>query len=545
MTSRLPKILGGLSAAMVVLAGLTAFTGLALAEEPLPAEDGAARVIKLLDEWQVYEARLELDALRKIYPNDALLGYALSRTLFLEGQYADALGILDAAVPKLPAEAQPALAQFRREVAKSADALKGFDELVTPDRRFRIRYQAKDALLMPFLVEVLTRQDEALATDFGGRPEGQVLVEIYPDVTYLAKVSPLTEKDLETSGTIALCKYNRLMVTSPRATVKGYGWRDTVAHELVHYYISKHSADTVPIWLHEGLAKFHETRWRAMPGTTPLDPPQEDLLTRSLAADKLVTFQQMHPSMAKLPSQEAAALAFAEVHMVIDELWRRKGHAALVRLIGRLRAGDAMDAALSATYGVDLDGLWRVWKKAMKSRGFRTYKGLVRTSLKFKRPGQAADADDDPDLSTITEKKVKDLAHLGELLRARGRHVAALSEYRKATVLGGDGNPLLQNGTAASLLVLGRPEEVPALLERVRSYYPGHVNTFVNLGEAHLKLGDSDKAREAFEAAVELNPFHPRLHEALSALYTAAGRTAEAERSRAALSRLQALGSPN
>ena len=79
----------------------------------------------------------------------------------------------------------------------------------------------------------------------------------------------------------------------------------------------------------------------------------------------------------------------------------------------------------------------------------------------------------------------------------------------------------------------------------MRSYYPGHVNTFVNLGEAHLKLGDSDKAREAFEAAVELNPFHPRLHEALSALYTAAGRTAEAERSRAALSRLQALGSPN
>ena len=32
----------------------------------------------------------------------------------------------------------------------------------------------------------------------------------------------------------------------------------------------------------------------------------------------------MHPSMAKLPSQEAAGLAFAEVHTVVHHLhWRR------------------------------------------------------------------------------------------------------------------------------------------------------------------------------------------------------------------------------
>ena len=78
-----------------------------------------------------------------------------------------------------------------------------------------------------------------------------------------------------------MCKYNRLMFTSPRGLVRGYGWHDTVAHEFVHYYVTKYSANTVPIWLHEGIAKFQEIRWRSQP-MRHLAPPQEDLLARSL-----------------------------------------------------------------------------------------------------------------------------------------------------------------------------------------------------------------------------------------------------------------------
>ena len=57
----------------------------------------------------------------------------------------------------------------------------------------------------------------------------------------------LTEEEIKTSGTIALCKYNRLMITSPRDLVYGYGWADTVAHELIHLLINRRSRNTVPI----------------------------------------------------------------------------------------------------------------------------------------------------------------------------------------------------------------------------------------------------------------------------------------------------------
>src|SRR5690606_21850179 len=129
----------------------------------------------------------------------------------------------------------------------------------------------------------------------------------------LANVSTLTVQEIETSGTIALCKFNRLMVTSPKALARGYSWLDTLAHELIHLVISEKSKNTVPIWLHEGLAKYSESLWRdGVPGLA-LDPASENLLASAVKKNDLVTFEQMHPSMAKLPSQEKTALAFAEV----------------------------------------------------------------------------------------------------------------------------------------------------------------------------------------------------------------------------------------
>ncbi len=496
--------------------------------------DAVSALHALVSDWQTVEARETLARLKADDPTDVGLLFAEARLLYFEGRYGEAVALLDQLLTNLGDTPPKAIVALREEVGRTHEALKGFDEFVTPDKRFLIRYTGRDRALIPWLVEVLQKADAALSADFDWRPQAQVVVEIYPRIEYLAKVSPLTEEAIETSGTIALCKYNRLMFTSPRGLVKGYGWRDTVTHEFVHYYVTKKSRNTVPIWLHEGIAKFQETRWRTGPGEA-LDPPQEDLLARALKADELVTFEQMHPSMALLPSQEAAALAFAEVHTVIDYLHGLKGYAGLNGLLDGLKAGRPMDAALKAVYGRDLKGLWAVWKAAMLGRGYKQYPGLVRTTLKFKRPGQDEEAELESDLGTITEKRVKDFTHLGELLRARDRFKGAAKEYRKAMALGGDGNPVIQNGLARSLLAADAPAEVPDLLAKVERYYPTYLTTFLNLGEAHLKLGHAEQAIAAFEAAVGINPFHPRPHAALVALYTAAGQTERAARAQQSL----------
>src|SRR5262249_48280034 len=123
-----------------------------------------------------------------------------------------------------------------------------------------------DELLAPYALEALEAARAALATDFGWAPEGKVRVEVYADTAALAQVSTLTLKEIETSGTIALCKWNRLMIVSPRALVRGYAWLDTLNHEYTHFVVTVLSRNHVPIWLHEGIAKFEERRWRASAG---------------------------------------------------------------------------------------------------------------------------------------------------------------------------------------------------------------------------------------------------------------------------------------
>ena len=96
-------------------------------------------------------------------------------------------------------------------------------------------------------------------------------------------MSPLTEAEIETTGTIALSKYNKLMVVSPRATLFGYPWMDTLAHEYTHLVVARLSHDTVPVWLQEGIARFEQTRWRRPPEVALSATEQALLDTRACA----------------------------------------------------------------------------------------------------------------------------------------------------------------------------------------------------------------------------------------------------------------------
>lgn len=500
---------------------------LAVAQAP----DTATKLVsQSLSEWNVEDARSQLGALLQTYPDDPILVLLEAHLLYLEGKYAASVArykTLPEALANAPGPAK------RIAQAKQTEAtLRPFSEHTTADGRFLIRYLGKDKIIIPYLTEVLEKAEVALSADFNYVPSSPILVEIYPTVEYLAAVSSLTKKDLKTSGTIALCSDNKLMLTSPRGLGRGYGWRDTIAHEFVHYYITKVSKNTVPIWLHEGIAKFQETRWRNQPGHQ-LEPPQEDLLARSLKADQLITFDQMHPSMALLPSQEAAALAFAEVHSTIRFLHSRGGYAKIRTLLSELASGLSMNRALAKTYGFDLSGLWKVWLKRTRNAGLKTYPGLVHMPLTFVRPdteGEEVEAE----LMTIKEKRVKDLTHLGELLRARERPLAASKEYRKAMDIQGTGNPAIQNGLANSLLMLERPNEVPPLMKLVLKYYPDYARTHLNLGRAFIKLNRWKAAQTAFEKMIGINPFHPEVHEALVRIYTELGLPEKANRARKA-----------
>jgi tetratricopeptide (TPR) repeat protein len=494
-------------------------TSMSLTYNTTWAKSSYQEINQLISAWQTTEARENFDQLENDNRGKITHELVRGRLLLFEGRYTESVAAFDLVKSK-DSQALSVMGLVVQQAYDTHEALKGMQEEVSDDGRFLVRYFKTDQMLIPYLIEVLQKADRALSKDFDYVPPGRVLVEIYPTSDYLAKVSSLSETDIETSGTIALCSDNRLMFTSPRGLARGYGWRDTVTHEFVHYYVTKYSANTVPIWLHEGIAKFQEVRWRRPPGAH-LAAPQEDLLARSLKTNQLITFDQMHPSMAKLPSQTAASLAFAEVHTVLYFLYERKGYQGIRLLLQALKANFEMDDALMQSFGFNLQGLWDAWLIFMRAKGLKEHPGLVQRSLKFKRPGEEEEPEAEYD--SIENKEVKDWAHIGELLRARGRLIAALRMYQKAARQGGNAHLVIQNGMAAILLALKKPVEIPSLLQTVIDYYPSFFTSYLHLGKAFMALNEPERAILAFEEAVGINPFHPEPHQALIRLYKATG----------------------
>lgn len=527
-------------------AGLVLLLWVALAMGAKPRDEAIVRVRLLIHEWRVEEAFAALQPLLASRARDPEVELLRGELSFLRGEYEAAAEQLKAALAH--AKLSPAETLDARGLAdlatSTAAVTRGFVEARSPGGHFILRYRrGKDEVLVPYAGEALEKARAALAADFGGEtagadavlPGAPVRVEIYDEVADLARVSTLTLSEIETSGTIALCKWNRLMIVSPKALVRGYPWVDTLTHEYAHYVISRVSRNTVPIWLHEGLAKFEERRWRG-PSGGGLSPMLESLLSQALAKKRFITFEQMSPSMAKLPSQEDTALAFAEVETAVEFLHQKLGWAGLRLIIKELAQGSPDLRAVATVYGAPFAEFERAWKAWLKGRKLRTRAGLYTDKLRFKKapsgPGakKAPAPGDEDDSGEITDPKARGFMRLGGLLRGKKRLLAAAVEYEKALALLGGAHPLVALKLGRTYLDLGDNDRAVAALEPARELYPDLAGLAAALGSAYLRKGDLRKAVPVLESAIYTSPFDPGVHCGLASAYTKLAQQALAAR---------------
>jgi len=481
------------------------------------------QVSELLVGWRAGAAQRLLESLPADSVSPAWLAGARATALFYQGEYDAALGLAEGHGDR----------ELLHSLRAAAQVTRGMKEVTTPDGHWRVRVRpGPDEVLLPPLLDALPRIRQRMSEAFGVQPDTPIVVEIYPDPQSLALATGLTEQELEHSGTIAICKFNRIMITSPRATLQGYPWLNTVSHEFAHLLINHRSFQRVPIWLHEGLARYNELRWRAGEPQT-LKADTEALLVQALRDNELITFDEMHPSMAKLPTQRHTELAFAEVHTFIELLYERIGRDGVLRMIDRLARREVDDArdAVAAAVGEPFARFEARWRRSLRRRRLRPgAKAHAAPRVRFRK------AEQDPFRQELDDvaAKARDFAYLGQLLRGQGRPKAALREYSKASKLSGGRSPVVQNRIASTVLGLGRPEEALEALEALLAdgdhyYAPTHVNA----GLALAALGRDDDARARFEAVQELNPFDPRPHQHLQRIYAAAQDPRAAQAARA------------
>jgi tetratricopeptide (TPR) repeat protein len=509
VSRRLPKL------ARLALCALLASSLSALAEPELPRElkSRLDAVEAELEAWDVEGARRALaEAVAVAVREEGALQYFRGRVAFEQGRYEEAVTLLSAAgIADQPGS-------YLR-LSKDTQAIVQ-DHQRAESEHFVLLYPAgKDEVLVPYALEALEDIRAALLNDLGHAPAGKVRVEIVNNARELSKVSTLTTAQIKTTGTIAICKFNKLMVTSPKAVLRGYDWLDTLAHEYVHLVVSQKSRNTVPIWLHEGLAKFLESRWRGAPGLA-LSPSTLALLGDRVKKDKLIPFAKMHPSIALLPSAEDAATAFAEVFYAIDLIFREQGTSGLRRVLEGLRAGKSDQAAVELAMGRPFPAFEKSWLAHIKRQPFPKELLPLTEGVVLKEEGAQDPKRKEPKGKEVSfgafveveEPQARRFAHLGELLRERGRTKAAAQEYAKAHQRVGDKYESVSNKYALALLELDRTEQAEAVLQGSLRVHPGVPATHVHLGRIHLARGQLDKAKRSYLDALAADPFDEEIH---------------------------------
>ncbi len=520
---------------------------IALAASGARAADGTARELLVrageqLEAWDIDGAAAVLHEMEQRAPSAPETKWVRGRVAFESGDY-------DAAVKDLEAARSEGLQvagldEDLRVAENAGEEIRGAEPIESAHFIFRAK-AAKDRLLAPYALDALEKAWAALTSDLAYTPGFKMRVEVYDTPEALARVSPLTVAEIKGSGTIALCKYNRLMVTSPRALLRGYPWVDTVTHEFVHFLVTHKGRNSVPIWLQEGLAKFLETRWRGEPGKA-IDAMQAELLLKAAKKKELIPFAAMHPSIAKLPTQEKAALAFAEVEAAIRLLYQRGGSQALAELIDAMAHGFSDEKAVAQAYGKPFEQFEADWRaEVARPRPARDEEGKQGPARKLVFKEDAKGQPERPDGEPVAEPvdpRAKKSVKLAEIFFVRGRLDAAALEYEKAREQMDKPDPTLLRRLGYSLLngKQHTPQDAIEPLQQAVKLDREDSGAQLLLAGALFATGQFKAAYAPLQAAVEVDPFDPRVHVVWEKAAKAAGDPAVAERERAASNMLLA-----
>ena len=513
------------------------FSAVAVKTDPTTAAEEA------LSAWDMPRALQLAEAFLRDNPGDPRGPFLLGRVRLHMGDYAGAVALLEeAGAPGTPGG-------YLDVARRTWKITEGYQQ--QESEHFVFRYpKGKDEVLVPWALETLEASYHRIGDVVGFKPtDGKILVEVVANAEELSALSTLSIEAIKTTGTIAVCKFNKLMITSPKALLRGYEWRDTLAHEYVHLVITKKTRNRTPIWLHEGISKYLETAWRGPPGKA-LELPSEALLRDAVRRRQLITFEQMHPSIALLPTARDAALAFAEVFSAIEFLHGADA-TSVERILTHLGQGLSDRDAVARVYGKPFAHFESGWKDYLQKRKYpeeNASVALLEKHFSDEQPEPPPQAKDDKnpwrDLTELSEfREIKDArarkaAHLGELLRARGKHAAAAAKYAEAVDRAGAQFPNLSNKYALALLELRESEQARKVLESTRKFFPNDVFTNLNLARVMMQMGKVREAEPFLRTAVSVNPFDPEIHGRLLAVAKETGDADLLQRSSRALALL-------
>jgi hypothetical protein len=381
-------------------------------------------------------------------------------------------------------------------------------------RGIELRWQDEhDRALAPLIGDTIVKARETLTRELGVDWPLPTRVVIVRDLLSLSAMTGLPYKSAQTTGTVAVAKWGRVTLLSPRASPHGYSWQDTFAHELTHLAVTRATSDRAPLWLQEGVAKREEIRWRPL---GPFDdrPTPEAIVQRGTELGLSVGLDKLGPSIAMLPSADAAMVAFAEVTSFVRYYARTASTGpnvddALPKLLAELKTGKSPDEALLAASGADLPAWDARWKSFVASHPHESIPALF---------GLGGDHDRG-DSSGEKLRDLRDRSRLAELLLGRQHAPEALMELDRIELARSPvaaesweramGDPSVRWLRARALEAAGRQKEGEPLVADPKEVLSSFGPWWATRGRWARLRGDEPSAVASFLEGVAVDPLLP------------------------------------
>jgi tetratricopeptide (TPR) repeat protein len=491
---------------------------------------------ELLDSWRIAEAQELAVKFLKEDPKSAAALDLDAWAKFYQGRYDEALKSVERALAiDSKNDRRQAMRVFSQQTLDVAKMLKRFDSA-----HFSLYLDEKrDGILASYALEILEKSYENIGAELGYYPKEKVRVEIAPDAVTFNAISTLSLRDIEQTGAVGICKFNKLMIISPRALSLGYRWADSLSHEYLHYVIVALSNNQAPIWLHEGTARFYETRWRQpVPPKDAaedyLTPANQTLLVQALEKNKFVGFKNMEPSLIHLQTPEEVQLAYAEAASAIDFINSSKGNSGIRELLATL-TDKSIPAAIEKLFGFSFEDFETRWKAFLKAKGLKEIEGSRVRKLKVK--SDQKEDEEVVELKEIQSVVARNRTHLGDQLLGKGRAVAAANEYQRA-LQASPHSPVILNKLGRVFIQMNRYDDALPPLKKALELDPDNGGTYVQLGRIHHATKSYRDSKAALEEALQINPFNPIIYRLLTDVYTALGDQAKAGQVKTTLEKL-------
>lgn len=377
---------------------------------------------------------------------------------------------------------------------------------------FLVRYQPSDRIMLPYLREFLPEINRRMKQVFGLKADGVVL-EIYPDKEKFLAASLLSEEEQKRSGTVAIAKFNRLLILSPRLLPYGYNWRDTVCHEYIHYIIGHMTAMDIPLYLNEGIARTCGSLWREKEISLAASVKSTLGLAKE---DGFIPFEKFRRGMPSLPNQKEVSLAFAEVNYLVFSLIKKFG---LKKLSAMLSGAGKIGFKKSflKQFGSLEEFLTDYWSN-LRNNNWR-HRGVVPDFIYWEKTDEFA-------LFSI-----KDFIRLGDRLRIKREFPLALLQYKKAEVK--------EPENSIVLVKIAKTYETMKEFNKAEKYFslalsagPDNFVCLTSFSRFLFKRARYKECIPLLKKALTRNPFYREGYRRLSEIYEKLGKPRDGKKYR-------------